>query len=155
MEDNAFTRRMQHFYPDKEIFEILYRSENNNLCVYVIQFEEKYVLDAIIKPKELLVKEENISIKFSYPLRNKVTFEYNNKGGFTRLDLFRCIYEGYKNIYKTEEREVGDPGTYERLYNRRQSEGKYRIWGHYMNDLRIEGIVYDSKTKLVELLIDS
>ena len=59
MEDNAFTRRMQHFYPGKEIFEIFYRSENNNLCVYVIQFEKRYVLDAIIKPKELLVKEEN------------------------------------------------------------------------------------------------
>lgn len=155
MEDNAFTRRMQNFYPDKEIFEIFYNLDNWKSCVYIIQYEEQEVVDAIIDPQKLLIKEETISIKFSYPLKNKVNFEYTNKGGFTRMDLFRCIYEGYKQIYETEEEDAGDPGTYDRLYNRRPSEGRYRIWGHYITDLRIEGIVYDSKTKLVELLIGS
>ena len=102
-----------------------------------------------------MIKEETISIKFSYPLENKVSFEYHNKGGFTRLDLFRCIYEGYKDIYEAEEKEVGDPGTYRMLYNRKQSKGKYGIWGHYMNDLRIEGIIYDSKERFIELSIGS
>jgi len=155
MEDNAFTRRMQFFYPDKEIFEIFYNLDNGKACVYVIHYEEQEIIDAIIDPKRLLIKEETISIKFSYPLTNKVTFEYNNKEGFTRMDLLRCIYEGYKKIYETEEEDAGDPGTYEKLYNRRTSEGRYGIWGHYLNDLIIEGMVYDSKTKLVELLIGS
>ena len=156
MEDNPFKRRMRKFYPDKEIFEILYNSgEDRVLCAYVVDYEEQDVVNAIIDPMKLLIKEDSISIKFSYPLWNKVSFKYKNKGGFTRLDLFRCIFEGYKKIYETEEKDAGDPGTYENLYNRRLSQGRYRIWGHYMVDLRIEGIVYDSKTKLVELLIGS
>ena len=92
---------------------------------------------------------------FTYPLKNKVSFEYTNKDGFTRMDLFRCIYEGYKEIYETEEKDAGDPGTYEKLYNRKHSQGRYGIWGHYIVDLRIEGVSYDPKTKLVELLIGS
>ena len=88
-----------------------------------------------------MIKEETVSIKFSYPLDNMVSFEYSNKGRFTRLDLFRCIYEGYDNIYETEGNEIGNPGTYENLYNRRPSEGRYGIWGHYLDDLIIEGII--------------
>ena len=71
------------------------------------------------------------------------------------MDLFRCIYEGYKKIYDEEEAEVGDPGTYDRLYNRRKSEGKYDIWGHYLNDLYVEGILYNLEEKSIDLQIGS
>ncbi len=156
MEDNSFTRRMRKFYPGKEVLEILYKSGDHGvLCTYVVDWEKQDVLNAIIGPKKLLIREETVSIVFTYPLKNKASFEYTNKGGFTRLDLFRCIYEGYKKIYETEEKDAGDPGTYENLYNRKPSQGRYGIWGHYITDLRIEGIAYDPKTLLVELLIGS
>jgi len=82
-------------------------------------------------------------------------FDYENKGGFTRIDLFRCIYEGYKKIYDEEEQEVGDLGIYENLYNRKESDGKYGIWGHYLDDLFLEGVFYNLDLNLVTLFIGS
>jgi hypothetical protein len=63
-------------------------------------------------------------------------------------------YKAYKKIYN-EEKQVGDPGTYEMLYNRKKSEGRYGIWGHYLDDLYLEFITYDPKTKMVHLAIGS
>ena len=146
---------MQRSYLDRETFEIIYRSENTGMCANVIQYEEQNIADAIVEPNELLIKQETISIKFDYPLKNEVSFEYSNEGGFTRIDIFRCIYEGYKKIYETEKKEVGDPGIYPGLYNRKPSKGRYGIWGHYMNELIIERIVYDSKKKSIELSVGS
>ena len=121
----------------------------------IIDYEVEEFRNRIIDPDELLIKEEKITILFTYPLSIKVKFEFENKGGFTRLDLFRCIYEGYKKIYDEEEEEVGDPGTYDRLYNRRKSNGKYGIWGHYIDDLFLEIIFYDPIEKLCTLAIGS
>jgi len=155
LENNSFTRRMQHFYPGKEIFEIFYNSVEGKQCANVVQYKEQVILDALDKPKELLIKDKTISIRFDYPLTHEVSFEYNKKDGFTRLDLFRCIYEGYIKIYETEKDETGDPGAIEGLYNRKTSKGKFGIWGHYIDELLIEGVVYDSKDKVVELIIGS
>ena len=69
--------------------------------------------------------------------------------------MFQHIYEAYKNIYDEEEQQVGDPGTYENLYNRKKSEGPYGIWGHQLGDLYLESINYNPKTKTVNLAIGS
>jgi hypothetical protein len=94
-------------------------------------------------------------LKITYPLSVEIIRNYEQKGGFSRKDLFRYIYEAYKNIYEEVEGQVGDPGTYERLYNRKKSEGPYGIWGHYLNELYLESISYDPKTKIVDLAIGS
>lgn len=121
----------------------------------VIDYEDEEIREQLVHPNALVIKDEKISIEFRYPLSVKVFFDYERKGGFRRLDLFKCIYEGYKKIYEEEEQEVGDPGTYERLYNRRRSFGTYGIWGHYLGELYIEGISYDPDTKKVSLFIGS
>lgn len=121
----------------------------------IIDYEVEEVRNRLVEPDELIIKEEKITILFTYPLSVKVKFEFENKDGFTRLDLFRCIYEGYKKIYDEEEEEVGDPGTYDRLYNRGKSHGKYGIWGHYMDDLYLEIIFYDPIERLCTLAIGS
>jgi len=61
----------------------------------------------------------------------------------------------YKKIYDEEEKQVGDPGTYESLYNRRESNDPYGIWGHYLDDLYLELIRYNPKTRIVNLAIGS
>ena len=121
----------------------------------VVDYGSEYTRNRIVDPDELVIKEEKITIRFTYPLSVKVYLEFENEGGFTKLDLFRCIYEGYKKIYDEEENEVGDPGIYERLYNRRESHGKYGIWGHYIEDLFLEIIFYDPIERLCTLAIGS
>jgi len=71
------------------------------------------------------------------------------------MDLFRYIYEGYKNIYDTEEAGVGDPDASQRLYNRSRSNEEYGIWGHYISDLVIESIHYEPEKKVVMMFIGS
>jgi tetratricopeptide (TPR) repeat protein len=135
-------------------WDILYDTvEFGILHVFVSAYEDIEVRNHVINPDELLITDEEISIGFSYPLTVKAKFEYENKSGFTRMDIFRCIYDGYKQIYDAEEKAAGDPGTYERLYNRKKSNGPYGIWGHYLEDLIIEGVSYDPKKKQVHLFI--
>ena len=121
----------------------------------VINYNVEEMRKRLVNPKEVVIKDEKIQILFSYPLTNKVMFTYEKKGGFTRMDLFRLIYEGYEKIYDEEEKKVGDPGPYEMLYNRKKSDGKYGIWGHQIADLWIEILFYDLTKKILNLSIGS
>ena len=121
----------------------------------VINYKVEEMRNRLVTPNEVVINDEKIQILFSYPLTNKVMFTYEKKGGFTRMDLFRRIYEGYKKIYDEEDAEVGDPGIYEMLYNRKESDGKYGIWGHYIADLSIEILYYDPSTRILKMAIGS
>lgn len=119
-------------------------------------YQDEEMRNNVINPNDIVIKDDKIFIRFTYPLSKDTTFEYENKGGFTRLDLYRCIYEGYKKIYDEEEEVVGDPGTLsQRVLNRARSEGPYGIWGHYLSELWIERIFYNPQTKTVEIFIGS
>lgn len=125
------------------------------LTPQVIDYAKEYLRKRIIKPDEIIIPDEKITLRITYPLSVEVQRQRKQKGGFSRKDLFRWIYEEYKKIYEEEEQQVGDPGTYNMLYNRKESEGPYGIWGHYLNDLYIEFIQYDPKNKVVNLEIGS
>lgn len=121
----------------------------------VIHYEDEYMRKTLVNADEIVIKDEKISIIFTYPLSVRVVLQFENKRGFTRMDLLRCIYEGYKKIYDEEEKEVGDPGTYNMLYNRRESKGPYGIWGHYLGDLYLDIVEYNPNKKMVNLHIGS
>jgi len=121
----------------------------------VINYNVEEMRNRLVNPNKVVINDEKIQILFSYPLTNKVMFTYEKRGGFTRMDLFRLIYEGYKKIYNEEEAEVGDPGIYEILYNRKESDSKYGIWGHYIDDLWIEILYYDPSTRILKMAIGS
>lgn len=122
---------------------------------YVLDFEDKEVRENLINPSEVVIKDEKITMVITYPLSVEVSCTLENKGGFTRLDVFKNIYEAYKQIYEEEEITVGDPGSYDNLYNRKESEGKYGIWGHYLGDLVIESVSYNPKEKELYMFIGS
>ena len=108
----------------------------------------------LIEPDELMIKWDEISILFDYPLKNSVRLAFTNPGGFTRFDFFRCVYEGYLNIYKEENAVDGDPGMVPGMLNRARSDGPHGIWGHVMEDLCLEG-VEDKGHGMYELMIGS
>jgi hypothetical protein len=121
----------------------------------ILDFEKKDVRENLIKPNEVVIRDEKITMTITYPLSVEVKLPLEKKGGFTRLDVFKNIYEAYKKIYEEEEKGVGDPGSYANLYNRRKSEGKYGIWGHYLGDLVIESVTYDPNEKVLYMFIGS
>ena len=122
---------------------------------YVLDFEDKEARENLINPDEVVIKDEKITMTITYPLSVEVNLPLEKKGGFTRLDVFKSIYEAYKQIYEEEEKDIGDPGSYDNLYNRKKSEGKYGIWGHYLGDLVIESVTYDPKEKVLDMFIGS
>ena len=122
---------------------------------YILDFEDKEVRENLINPNEVVIKNEKITMIITYPLSVEINLTLEKKGGFTRLDVFKNIYEAYKQIYEEEEKSVGDPGTYDSLYNRKKSEGKSGIWGHYLDDLVIESVSYNPKEKELYMFIGS
>jgi len=91
----------------------------------------------LIDPDALVIKEQEIKIGFSYPLENSVERDYHAIGGFSRLLLAQCIYEGYCVIYEEEDLE------------------KYGVWGHSMGDLTLIGVEYILEEKYCMLKIVS
>jgi hypothetical protein len=81
------------------------------------------------------IEKEEIFIQFDYPLETPAVMKFKDKNGFDLAKIIQCIIEGYVNIYKSEE--------------------KYGIWGHEINDLSIEAILYDEKKNLVTMSIGS
>lgn len=122
---------------------------------FVIDYEDEEKRKLMQNPDQKVIKSERITIVFCYPLSKVVKFDYESKAGFTKMDLFKHIYEGYKKIYDEEEKEVGDPGHYKYAYNRKRTHGKYGIWNHYIEDLLIERVSYSQKAKTVEMFIGS
>ncbi len=73
-----------------------------------------------------------------------------------RADLVRLISEEYQRIYLEEEctSEINVrliPGT----LNRNETNGKFGVWGHTLEDLCLHTIWYDSSTHMCHLGIDS
>ena len=124
-------------------------------CPSVVSYNDKNRRHELQNAEDLVIEDEKIKILFNYPLSTEVTLEFENIGGFTRMDVFRCIYEGYKKIYDEEEEDAGDPGSAPNLLNRGESEGRYGIWGHYISELYIEQIFYNETTKTISMFIGS
>lgn len=97
----------------------------------------------IIDRDELITPLEILSVMFEYPLSHSAVLIFKKPGGFTRLDLFRVVFEGYTAIYD-EEKAAAD----------RDDVMPYGIWGHLMDDLVIEEIKINSDG-FVELEIGS
>lgn len=67
----------------------------------VRDYESESDRDALVDLDELVITEEKITIEFGYPLSVNVYMEFKIKEGFTNMDLFRYVYEGYKKIAVT------------------------------------------------------
>lgn len=127
----------------------------DSMVPFVEDYKDEEVRKNLINPDEVIITDEKITMNITYPLSVEVNVPLEKKGGFTRMDVFKHIYEAYKHIYDEEEKSEGDPGTYNNMYNRKESEGKYGIWGHYLSNLLIESVSYDQKEKMLHMFIGS
>jgi len=97
----------------------------------------------VIDPDEKITSKEEITIIFDYPLENPAKRLFKNKNGFTRLDFYRAIYEGYSEIYDKEFREVKylmENGNDAKKLKEAWKNRPYQIWGHVISDLFIEEV---------------
>lgn len=117
------------------------------------KFEDECELGKKLK----IIKDDEIKIKFDYPLSGTFIFTEKCRGGWTREKLFKRIQAIYIQIYKEESKtnKKGSTDYIPGMLNRDYSDGKYGIWGHHITDLVLESIEYDKKTKVVTLSVGS
>jgi len=116
----------------------------------------------LINSDEIIIKENAVNIVFDYPLNKPTNLEIVNDNGFSRKDLILVISKKYHEIYDEEEKTAKtktipmDKRT--GIINRNETDGKYGIWGHDLEDLDLSGIeihqARDGKINLI-LLIES
>jgi predicted nucleotidyltransferase len=121
-------------------------------------------IENLIGKDEIVIERKFALLRIDYPLSNPVEIMImsDSEKGFTRKKLVEEISKAYNQIYKEEE-ETSNIKTipiFERegVINRNQTDGKYGIWGHDIDDLDLSGIVLreiDSGYLKLELNIES
>lgn len=128
-----------------------------------IKDPEKY-LGELVDKDEIVLKSNRAILLIDYPLNNPIQIEIKSKEkqGFNRVELIRLISQEYHRIYNEEEAsaKVKTIPLEERegLINRNQTNGKYGIWGHDIEDLDLSAIIVhitNNSTPLLELYIES
>lgn len=71
-------------------------------------------------------------------------------GGFTRRQLVEQVAKTYRQIYEEEKASKESSPLPED-----ETDGKYRIWGHDISELVLEGMIYRPATKTIILQIGS
>jgi len=104
-------------------------------CARVIDGEDYDAHQRILDPDEIIIPNDRIYLRFSYPLGHELGCDVENFGGFTRFELLQEIYRLYRSVYMADE-EFGD----------------HQIHGHTLEELFVEGIVYNPKTH--EVFVD-
>jgi hypothetical protein len=81
------------------------------------------------------INRKKINIEFNYPLDISVVKEFQSKSGFDVFKILSCVNDGYVDIYKNSK--------------------KYGIWGHCLEELVVENMLYNKKKNLITLHIGS
>lgn len=92
--------------------------------------EDIHLMDG---PQTVVIPEDWIKIKYTYPLKTPIVREHGSKSGFTREDLVRLISRDYKQIYQT-------PGLVQ--------EGDYRT---HLNFLVLSGLEKEGEYYVPEI----
>lgn len=94
----------------------------------------------------ILVTGSEVIVSVTYPLNLPAKFKVKSDYGFTRLELVDAIFDTYQRVYFEEEKTsdisvipIGERMEKIGLINRNSTNGKYRIWGHDLQDLVLEG----------------
>lgn len=90
---------------------------------------------------EVAVPFDEIIVQISYPLTQVANFFLQQKGGFTLRQLIDVCSDLYHYVYDKEDEttkvpaKLGHQGGAAPVFNRCQTNGRYGIWGHVIDDL--------------------
>jgi hypothetical protein len=111
-----------------------------------------------LNPDEIVITRAEIKIAYTYPLSKPVTLTHvaPNTNGFTRKELVEQIQANYIRIYNEESATIEKPATnIPGWYNREETDGKYGIWGHCIEDLSLMNLYLREGDTVYEMSIDS
>ncbi len=120
-------------------------------------------LDRLIGGDEIVLQETKALLIIDYPVAKPIEIEINASTveGFRRAGLVRRISSEYHRIYREEESSAKTKTIpieqREGIINRNQTDGKYGIWGHDIDDLVLSAIIVHRSSGIpkLELIIES
>jgi hypothetical protein len=95
----------------------------------------------LVGPDKVITTRREITIKFEYPLKRPTSQTFTSRNGFTYTSFWKAVYEGYVKIYAEEHLDCPVDEAEQAasiLINRVATNGRYGIWGHIIEDLRLE-----------------
>lgn len=115
-------------------------------------------LPQLQNPQEIVITQHTVTIIIDYPLTNEYKFNLSSDTGFTRVHLLNEINKAYRKIYAEEEASATIKTIplekRKTLINRNDTNGKYGIWGHDIEDLMLARIeVYETPDKKLILAL--
>jgi hypothetical protein len=134
---------------------------NLDCNVRVIEVDERLACLKLPKYTRLASSEELFLIgpyKFSYtyPLSKTAVFDHVLTPDMNGLDLLVLARADYERIYREEDGDVGAPTPMiPGMLNRQQSDGRWGIWGHVIDDLFFEGIDIDHRKSAISFSMGS
>ena len=117
-----------------------------DICPWVELVNPESEIVRLRDADETVVHRQEVILIIDYPIKTPVEFKLHttNGKGFTRVDLIRAIGEKYRMIYDEEEKTATiktiPVERRKRSLNRNQTNGKYGIWGHDLQDLALSSI---------------
>lgn len=119
-------------------------------------------IERLIGRKDVVLKCDSAVLIIDYPLNKPVEVIIKPASSeFNREELVKIVSKEYNRIYKEEEESAKTKTVplEERkgLINRNQTNGKYGIWGHDIDDLDLSKIIVHRKNGqiILELYIES
>lgn len=136
----------------------------NNIMPWISIKNPEFEIENLIGKDEIVIENNIVTIIIDYPISKPIEIEIksNTYKGFTRRQLAERISEEYNRIYREEEESAKTKTTpiNERkgIINRNQTDGKYGIWGHDIDDLDLSRIIIrktDNGKIVLELIVES
>jgi hypothetical protein len=98
----------------------------------------------LIDKDQVVITQASIKVIIDYPLTTQYEFALTSDKGFTRAQLLSEISRHYYKIFDEEEDSATiktiPPDKRTTMYNRNETNGKYGIWGHDIEDLVLSSI---------------
>jgi hypothetical protein len=116
-------------------------------------------LPQLVDKDKVVIPQNKVTVIIDYPLTNEYRFTLVSDTGFSRKCLVKEITKVYYKLYRKEKNTAKTKaipkGKREGTYNRNETDGKYGIWGHDIEDLALANIlVYQSRDGEIILSLD-
>lgn len=94
------------------------------------------------KRRRIVWDKNHIVLEIRDPLKDTFRFPHVNEGGWTYEQLITTICVQYISIYREDAESMSGPTPrrFQRFLENSQSDGKYGIWGHDLQELGLDDI---------------
>lgn len=141
---DGLTKSFNHKTFNRRILELIAQIQhkiefqlNEGGLLRVIYYSQEKMRNELLNPSEIVIEEEEIRLRPSFPRDNQQEVILKKQSGFTRMNLFQSIHERYKAIYREHF----------------ESKNQTHIWSVYFEDLYIDSVLYDKETKVLRVYI--